>query len=245
MESRKGFTLAELLIVVAIIGILIAVSIPVFIYQLDHAKQVTCSANRRSLKGEVLIAYTSGEYETCAEAYQAISAKDQDLCPSEGSWTPVYHDGILTEIQCSEHPEENEESASETFISNFYTLYAQAKKSGTLHGGDAYREYFNTNYFKTATVSFSGDTKTYKFSFNSDYSGSLGLLFANDYTDWHYKQYAQYIYNPQDSKWYHCKDAAGVSTEDIASRSEKYNSFLKQLSSNSQWESVSSASISS
>ena len=34
-RSKKGFTLAELLIVVAIIGVLVAISIPIFSEQLD------------------------------------------------------------------------------------------------------------------------------------------------------------------------------------------------------------------
>ena len=41
-KSRKGFTLAELLIVVAIIAVLVAVAIPVFGNQLEKAgKQQT------------------------------------------------------------------------------------------------------------------------------------------------------------------------------------------------------------
>ena len=47
MKNRKGFTLAELLIVVAIIGVLVAVSIPIFTAQLDKAKIATNKANMR------------------------------------------------------------------------------------------------------------------------------------------------------------------------------------------------------
>lgn len=46
---RKGFTLAELLIVVAIIAVLVAVAIPVFTAQLNKAKYATDLANLRSL----------------------------------------------------------------------------------------------------------------------------------------------------------------------------------------------------
>ena len=40
-NNRKGFTLAELLIVVAIIAVLVAIAIPVFTSQLEKSRQGT------------------------------------------------------------------------------------------------------------------------------------------------------------------------------------------------------------
>ncbi len=48
--NKKGFTLAELLIVVAIIAILVAVAIPVFVGQLDKAKKAVLNSAARALK---------------------------------------------------------------------------------------------------------------------------------------------------------------------------------------------------
>lgn len=50
-NKNKGFTLAELLIVVAIIGVLVAVSIPIFTSQLAKARRlpVRLTAGRFSL----------------------------------------------------------------------------------------------------------------------------------------------------------------------------------------------------
>lgn len=47
-RSKKGFTLMEMLIVVAIIAVLVAVAIPVFSAQLDKAKEQVDAANLRS-----------------------------------------------------------------------------------------------------------------------------------------------------------------------------------------------------
>ena len=55
--NKKGFTLAELLIVVAIIAVLVAIAIPVFTAQLEKSKESTDMANVRSAYAEVVAAY--------------------------------------------------------------------------------------------------------------------------------------------------------------------------------------------
>ena len=52
--SKKGFTLAELLIVVAIIAVLVAIAIPTFSAQLEKARQATDLANLRSSYSEAV-----------------------------------------------------------------------------------------------------------------------------------------------------------------------------------------------
>lgn len=51
--NKKGFTLAELLVVVAIIGVLVAISIPIFTSQLEKAREATDAANLRAAYAEV------------------------------------------------------------------------------------------------------------------------------------------------------------------------------------------------
>ncbi len=52
--NKKGFTLAELLIVVAIIAVLVAIAIPVFNAQLEKSRQATDLANLRSSYAEAM-----------------------------------------------------------------------------------------------------------------------------------------------------------------------------------------------
>lgn len=52
-NRRNGFTLAELMIVVAIIGVLVAVTIPVFSQQLEKSREATDLANVRAKYAEV------------------------------------------------------------------------------------------------------------------------------------------------------------------------------------------------
>lgn len=56
-KNRKGFTLAELLIVVAIIAVLVAIAIPVFTTQLEKSREATDIANVRSAYATVVAAY--------------------------------------------------------------------------------------------------------------------------------------------------------------------------------------------
>ena len=59
--NKKGFTLAELLVVVAIIGVLVAVSIPIFTSQLEKAREATDLANLRAAYAECSTSVLTGE----------------------------------------------------------------------------------------------------------------------------------------------------------------------------------------
>ena len=61
LNKKGGFTLIEMLIVVAIIAILIAVSIPLVGTALDRAKAATDAANIRAAKAEVTIMYLTDQ----------------------------------------------------------------------------------------------------------------------------------------------------------------------------------------
>ena len=70
-KNEKGFTLAELLIVVAIIGVLVAISIPIFTSQLEKSREAVDLANLRA-------AYAEGSAEALTQADAATG------------WTKVY-----------------------------------------------------------------------------------------------------------------------------------------------------------
>ena len=56
-KDNKGFTLMEMLIVVAIIAILIAIMIPVFNAQLEKSREAADAANIRSAYAQVMVSY--------------------------------------------------------------------------------------------------------------------------------------------------------------------------------------------
>lgn len=56
-RNKKGFTLAELLIVVAIIAVLVAIAIPAFTSSLNKAKHAVDLSNMRAAYSEAVVAY--------------------------------------------------------------------------------------------------------------------------------------------------------------------------------------------
>lgn len=66
-KSEKGFTLAELLIVVAIIAILVAIAVPVFSAQLEKARERVDEANIRSANSMAVAHYLSAHSDVSGE----------------------------------------------------------------------------------------------------------------------------------------------------------------------------------
>ena len=64
MRFHNKVTLVELLEEVAIIGVLVAISIPIFTSQLEKAREATDAANLRSAYAEVSVAVLDGDGAT-------------------------------------------------------------------------------------------------------------------------------------------------------------------------------------
>ena len=106
-NNRKGFTLAELLIVVAIIGVLVAISIPIFTAQLEKAREATDLANLRSAYAEVMAAgltedtanyqktvaatQTQADWQSSFEEVGGIKKADVPCTTKGNSWTVTFN----------------------------------------------------------------------------------------------------------------------------------------------------------
>ena len=76
MKNRKGFTLAELLIVVAIIAVLVAIAIPIFTSQLEKSREATDAANIRAAYAEVMVAGLSEDTDNYEKEVSAKQTQD-------------------------------------------------------------------------------------------------------------------------------------------------------------------------
>lgn len=85
IRNRKGFTLAELLIVVAIIGVLVAISIPIFTSQLQKARLATNQANARAAYAAVEAQYLQDDTKHGDYTYTTTDGKIAKAATNDGT----------------------------------------------------------------------------------------------------------------------------------------------------------------
>jgi prepilin-type N-terminal cleavage/methylation domain-containing protein len=150
--KQKGFTLAELLIVVAIIAVLVGISIPIFTGQLKKAKEAVCEANRRSL----LAAYRAAEMtdldktpkELVAEAAKSLGATANGyevtgLCSEGGTYTITVYDDDTIKITCTKHTDATDTYAGEIGSNIIKNISSLTRDTGS--GTQSLASYLNGN----------------------------------------------------------------------------------------------------
>lgn len=229
-RERRGFTLAELLVVVAIIAVLVAVAIPAFSAAKDRAQAGVCMANRRSLFGELTYA-NMAQRLTQAEADQMRDSFGT-VCPAGGAISVTVGEKVT--VTCSVHGttdsnsgEQETVTISQSTINGFMDF---VREPGVNLGGGRYnnhslRQAFfdkNGNEWPTLVV----DGKEYQIEPFVAFSGNNGnetgvvedlenytWLFAREKTDGTAVSNTfnvPLVYNPRDGQWYEGRNYNGT-----------------------------------
>ncbi len=93
LNNKKGFTLAELLAVVAIIAVLVAIAIPVFTAATNKAQDAVHVANCRAAFAEAMVAHIGGE---------DVNEKKITYDGDDGTYTVEVSDNKLT-VTCDKN----------------------------------------------------------------------------------------------------------------------------------------------
>ena len=87
LKEKKGFTLAELLIVVAIIAVLVAIAIPIFNSQLERSRDAVTVSNIRAAYAEAQVCYLT---------QQSDAANGVTYTPGTGGAATVTVTGVVS-----------------------------------------------------------------------------------------------------------------------------------------------------
>jgi prepilin-type N-terminal cleavage/methylation domain-containing protein len=106
IKGAKGFTLVETLITVAVIGVLVAVGIPLYNHYSAAAHSSACAHNRAALQSSVTVALLDNKKLTAAELTKIIAddgANSSAVCPDGGTYSVAEDENGNMNVVCSVH----------------------------------------------------------------------------------------------------------------------------------------------
>jgi len=108
-KNSEGFTLIELIVVIAILGILAAVAVPRFTEFKSMAEESVCAANRKTVERMYFAYLLENDIDHVDSIFNQFIIENFDkICPAGG--VVSYEDG---KVKCSVHGSESEGEENE------------------------------------------------------------------------------------------------------------------------------------
>lgn len=167
-KNNKGFTLAELLVAVALIGILVSVSIVIFTGRIAEAKETVCKNEKATMKhGTVIISMTeqvdwaaqfgtggvnSPSSESIISYLLTEGYIEKFRCPSGGTIYAAEVKSDMVTFRCTYHDdgmepgEENASNQAAKDLADAVNKYIQSKPTGhTINNSKDVKDFLGTD----------------------------------------------------------------------------------------------------
>lgn len=196
-RRKNGFTLIELIVVIAVLAIVAALAIPSFSGLEENAQERVCISNRQMIKRELMAEEGTQNRELTTAEVDALLAQHEVLCPAGGNVTVEYVDYGQYAISCSIHTDEiSTVSAAELIRYRFSKIDLSAFNSSV--NDRAGKLYFENYGWETVTVN--GKTYFAKPYYLDGNDTKQLTIYANTISDFATNWTANLIYH--DGVWY-------------------------------------------
>lgn len=133
-RRKKGFTLAELLIVVAIIAVLTAIAVPLFVSAITKAENATGASNVRAVRGAAVVEILSNQETYMIDDSAYDTKKTTEGSVEAGVTEFVWY--VTADVTESGELQNFKIIGTEPTTGNYATAY---KGKGYEKSGDIYR----------------------------------------------------------------------------------------------------------
>ena len=129
-KSKKGFTLAELLIVVAIIAVLTAIAVPLFVGALNNSEASVKDANIRAVRGAAVVDILQNAKLPSSDPAAASAPTDTYYTVDNKAWVlkgPWYYEAYVSAKTPTEGCTDANSSTLEAKKNKNYKYYVVVK----------------------------------------------------------------------------------------------------------------------
>lgn len=240
MKKQTGFTLVELVIVIAVLGILAGMAIPHFMEAREEAAKKECLANRtqimRMFYAQQAVGYSDDLKTFLPLAQAADNNKYFTFVPkcADGGEYEVKDDFVICKFPGHDEDKTVAGSAAENLYNTIQDAILNNKDLPPDWNNPGWRDYILKLLGQTTWDVVSVDGVDYNLTFHiTDIEGAGGifpLIYLNKGSQWD----AQYIYNGKTGKWY-----SGPTHNLNGAKDKTIEKIIEEVTTEKGWQEVS------